>query len=250
MDCQKASEPEATGAAEAEAAGEAGAASSRSADATWCLCPSFVTPSALSCACNACVEKQGGSRHASARMAPSRRDQRQRAPGAARRVRPAVAKSASRAARWLALLGLFSASRGQSAWPHRACSRHGTVPAGRRRCRAAAARRAGRRGRRTPPLAGRAAPASLRGSTQQPAVPRWPCPPSGAWLGAPTNMRHKHPRRVGSRLQSGRRSGASMCLAFITTRGSLAQRGIRLYVEKRKKNHTHSDTVTVTRKSP
>ena len=137
MDCQKASEPAATGAA--EAAGEAGAASSRSADATWCLCPSFVTPSALSRACNACVEKQGGSHHASARMAPSRRYQRQRGARAARRLhirvslgtslvlRPAVAKSASRAARWLALLGVFSASRGQSAWPHRACSRHGTV---------------------------------------------------------------------------------------------------------------------------
>ena len=84
MDCQKASEPEATGAA--EAAGEAGAASSRSADATWCLCPSFVTPSALSRACNACAEKQGGFHHASARMAPSRRDQRQRAPEAASRL--------------------------------------------------------------------------------------------------------------------------------------------------------------------
>ena len=75
MDCQKASEAvgaaaeaeaeAATGAVEAEAAeaeaveaeaeaaaaGEPGAASSRSADATWCLCPSFATPNALSCAC-------------------------------------------------------------------------------------------------------------------------------------------------------------------------------------------------------
>ena len=61
-----------------------------------------------------------------------------------------------------------------------------SVPAGRRRCRAAAARRAGRRGCRTPPVAGQAAPASVRGNTQQPAVPRWPRPQSPR--SAPTNI--------------------------------------------------------------
>jgi hypothetical protein len=141
MDCQKASEAvgaaaeaeaeAATGAVEAEAAeaeaveaeaeaaaaGEPGAASSRSADATWCLCPSFATPNALSCACSACVEKRKtgpATRDPRPGMAPSTRDPRPRAPG----------RDSPLGLRWLVNLALPSASRGQAAWPHRACSQY------------------------------------------------------------------------------------------------------------------------------
>ena len=88
-----------------------------------------------------------------ARMARSRRDQRQWAPpwAAARCGQPRPLSPGH--------IG-------------RALSTQRSVPAGRRRCQAAAARRAAMRGRRTPPVAGRAAPASLRGGSQQPAVPR------------------------------------------------------------------------------
>lgn len=68
---------------------------------------------------------------------------------------------------------LGAANRGHSALATSGVlSTQRSVPAGRRRCQAAAARRAAMRGRRTPPAAGRAVPASLRGGSQQPAVPR------------------------------------------------------------------------------
>ena len=126
MDCQKASEASeatagaagavgAAGAAEAaERAAEAaaapvaevlaataaatGALSSRSADATWCLCPSLFTPSVLSSACSACDGKHQGPakvrpewRGAGATSASGRRPGRQL--GAANRGHSALATS-------------------------------------------------------------------------------------------------------------------------------------------------------------